>query len=260
MKNRCTLSLLSIALLFFLVWSNKAQAFRCESVFAHTLESPRSFEKFSEFEQLIGRLKYFDDFKALYSQFNEASKKITIEEHTRDVFKQYLLESRNSNLHEDFLRIMPVVIALHDIGKPLAIAVGKRDDQHLYTVPLMKRFLKENQWQALDIERAVALVTYSGMGDLVKGRKAAFHVAQEISLLAERIGVSPMDFYLAKKAFYLSDAGAYQQLRGRVFVESPVGTLVPRGLQFEELEYWLFRDAKGSFGFLNNLNSIPCHS
>lgn len=217
-----------------------AQGPTCQEVFAASKIAPHRVYNLREFDGLMDQLKAHGDFQNLYSQYNEAVKKITIEEHTRDVFRQFLIETHHAPLDRRILKIMPVTIALHDIGKPLAISAGNRDSQHLFTVPIMESFLKENGWDSLDIKRSLALVSFTGFGQVLKKEKTAFMVAQEINKLARELEMTPKEFYLAKRAFFLADAGAYQQLRGAVLVEMKQGRLDSKGPQLDELEFWLF--------------------
>ncbi|MGZ3805852.1 MAG: hypothetical protein ACXVB4_16660 [Pseudobdellovibrionaceae bacterium] len=222
----------------FIFGSVKAETNLCSQVFYDQLV-PHEVESISEFNQILETLKTVPELKKSYSSFNEISKKLTLEDHTRSVFIQFLIESHYKHLSKDFLRILPLTIALHDIGKPFAIAKGERDEQHLFTLPLVRSFLKEKGWEESDIQRSLALIRFTGFGELLKGEKSALDVAKEIIKISSELKVEAWDFYLAKRAFYLSDAGSYTQLRSFVLREDASGRLHPKGSQFEELEYWI---------------------
>ncbi len=196
--------------------------------------------RLNSFKVLIQEVKKDDLFKQMLLDFNEKEKGITIETHVFDVYNQYLLESQGLSLIPQLMRVLPLAIALHDIGKPLAIERGRRDLQHDYTIPMMRKYLTEKKWPKADINLAIALVSYSGLGDLAKKKKIAKVVAEELRILSESLKISVIDFYMAKKAFYFSDAGAYSQLRELVFNELPDGRLEPKSERFLELEELLF--------------------
>ncbi len=191
------------------------------------------------FDQILIQLKKDAELNKMFSSMNEASKGITIERHVRDVFKQFIVERREAVLSYDFLQIMPIAIALHDIGKPYAIAKGERHMQHLYTVPMMTEIMQRKGYSKRQIKLAIALVDFTGLGDLAKGDKNAFQVALEVLDLAKELAVKPWDFYQAKKIFYMSDAGSYSQLRYHVFEQKSEGQLELKTERFLELEYWL---------------------
>ncbi len=193
------------------------------------------------FKIVIKEIKKDRFLNKMFLDFNEKEKGITIETHVIDVFKQYLLESKRLVFNTRFLRVLPIAIALHDIGKPLAIEQGRRDLQHNFTIPLIRSYLNEKHWPEEDVNLVVDLVSYSGLGDLAKKTKTADVVVKELRILAANLRVPVSELYQAKRAFYFSDAGAYPQLRDFVFNELPDGRLEPKSERFVELEDLLSR-------------------
>lgn len=238
-----------VALSFILLSLRSAQAApMCADIFKIHLNSTTSLSESADsqaaflekkFDQNLIQLKNDAELSKMFSSMNEASKGITIERHVREVFKQFIIEKRGVVLSSDFLQIMPIAIALHDIGKPYAIAKGERHLQHLYTVPMMTEVMQRKGYTQKQIKLAIALVDFTGFGDLAKGDKNAFQVALEILDVAKELAVNPWDFYQAKKIFYMSDAGSYSQLRYHVFEQKPEGQLELKTERFLELEYWL---------------------
>lgn len=226
-------------------WS-QAQSLSCENLLIHSLNlRSGAIKSIHAFDQLLHQLKQRPELEHLYSELNENTdtKKISIEAHTRDVFKQFLIESKSQTpISPGLLKVLPMTIALHDIGKPLAIRAGQRDLQHVYTAPMVRTLLKENGWPPVDIEKCIALITFSGFGDLLKSQKSVFDVLLEIHQISRQLNVRPIDFFNAKKAFYLSDAGAYEQLRNKIFKQTPAGSLDPFSEKLDELEHWLRSD------------------
>lgn len=204
------------------------------------LQKPgRSIHDLKTFKNLLTELKKNALFAKMFADFNEREKGIRIEQHVIQVFSQYLIERRMQTLSSEFIDILPITIALHDIGKPLAIQKGHRDLQYEYTGPLMREFLVQNHFSKRQIDISLALVSYAGLGELVRGQKTAFQVSVEIHDLAESLGVSALDFYNAKRVFYSADAGSYSQLRVFIFNELPDGRLDIKSNCFLELEHWL---------------------
>lgn len=226
--------------IYFSVSPAMAGTNSCNQLF-HDPLAPQEVESISEFNQMLETLKNVAEFRKSYLSYNEIAKQLTIEEHTRTVFLHFLIESRYAPISKDLLRILPLTIALHDIGKPFAIAKGRREDQHLFTIPMVHSFLKEKGWKEIDIQRSLALIRFTGFGELLKGEKSALDAAKEIIKVSFELKIEPWNFYLARRAFYLSDAGAYSQLREFVLIEDASGRLNSKGSQLEDLEYWISR-------------------
>lgn len=221
---------------------------RCEGVLKESKNVPsveflykpgRSIFDVHEFVLLLGELKKDPLLAEMLKGFNEKEKGLRIEDHVIDVFNQYLKEKKRYVLNPLLIDILPITIALHDIGKPLAIQNGNRDSQHLYTIPMLETLLKKHHFSRRQIETSKALIMYTGFGDLAKNQKNSFEVAKDIYQISESLGLSSRDFYIAKKLFYTADAGAYSQLRKHIFNELEDGSLDLKTGRFFELEYWL---------------------
>ncbi len=226
------------------IWAETHKS--CQSLFIVEPQiGPQKMSHISDFLNLIIKIKSIsEEFKIAFSFYNENEKKLTIEDHVVDVFSQYLLEKDKRTISLSFQNIMPMAIALHDIGKPKAIINGRRDLQHLWTIPMVVEFLTKIGWDVLDIKKCIALISFSGFGELAQRQKSAYEVFVEIDKISQELKVTPWEFYRAKKAFYLSDAGSYSQLRNTVFFERTNKTLYLRNFNFLELEYWLTESLK----------------
>lgn len=242
------LLLQSLLVLFAVLFTSQVFAQpMCSDLFARTnnvivynsfSRSGRSVYAERKFKDLLQDLKKDPMIAELMNGFNEVEKGFRIEDHVIHVYSQYLIERRSRIVSRQFADVFPIIIALHDIGKPLAIQNGHRHLQHEYTVPLMKNYLQKHNYSKTQIDMAVALVTYTGFGDLIKGVKSTFEVSVEIHQIAASLGISALDFYNAKRIFYIADAGSYQQLQP-LFIKSSAGSLNLKSEKLLELEYWI---------------------
>lgn len=230
---------------FFFLVSDVSARSKCEALFLPTqklkTDYDRDRQKIAETRKLLDSLKSNAKIKKnLFSHnFSDANQSSTIESHTVDVYTQFLKQARQLPRDSVLHPLMELIIALHDIGKPDAVAAGDRNRQHEFTILIMKDVLVKSGWSALNIKRAVAMVTYPGFSQLLKNERSAFQVAQDFLKLAQELELSPMELFKFKKAYYLSDAGAYYELRNTLFKENPKFHLEEKSPLMLEVEYWI---------------------
>lgn len=150
----------------------------------------------------------------------------TIAEHTADVAHHW-----NNQLTDDELgaisqhwgsnvrRLMDYGIALHDIGKPDAIAAGNKSEQHEHTKPLLEKGLRSQGFSDKDIKLAHEIFGHDLIGKMVRrrsGEAVGLKPLETAKLLIDKansVGMFPPDFAKLALAFYHADAGSYPQLR-----------------------------------------------
>lgn len=133
----------------------------------------------------------------------------------------------------DVGHLMDHVIALHDIGK--AIAIEERGDihqQHAETAPILKDVLTKEGFRAEDIALALTLTDHDLIGGLVSdayvpGRiNSPETVATHLQAKADAIGMSVSDFATLQMAFFMADAGAYPYVKNNFMKEDASGKLL----------------------------------
>ncbi len=137
----------------------------------------------------------------------------TLEQHTLMVLEQFEKYSKlplPPGIDRAFFR---VIIALHDVGKPAAIAEGDPKRQHAHTVKIMKVLLPRLGYGAADVAKATALVSADLVGAFVRGGDAA-DAEKAIRAAAEEAGMPASEFFTALLTLYKVDAGSYTEDAG----------------------------------------------
>lgn len=139
----------------------------------------------------------------------------SIGEHTQMVmmqFERYFADGYNSSLlsRGDFR----VMLAIHDIGKPLAIQAGDKRRQHAYTRACIEKILEPfalpNQQRTVITE----ISTQDHIGSYIKGEITSDQAAANIKQLAQKINLPVADLTELLITYYMCDAGSYTQDAG----------------------------------------------
>jgi hypothetical protein len=181
--------------------------------------------------------------KTLFDSSAGVSQGYTIREHTHMVFDVFAKQFPLYKAHYGFqssseLRLFQTLkfaIALHDIGKPIAIDKGDKDRQHEFTLPLVEQALKHFEFTDREYKLVRALVAHDFLGDYLKGKINARTTAGYLERLAEAAGMTAKEFVPLQFLFYIIDAGSYPSLREAVLTEAPDGSLTPKNTRFEDI-------------------------
>lgn len=141
--------------------------------------------------------------------------KYTIGQHTLMVMRQFeryfsKLELPG-NFNPDLFRL---ILALHDVGKPEAIARGDKNKQHLYTVRMVGEFFDALDFPDEYKDLAIALIQEDAIGKYIKGKEDALVTAELIKRSAASGKMAAPDFFLLLSIFYRVDAGSYTEDAG----------------------------------------------
>ena len=141
--------------------------------------------------------------------------KYSIYEHTLMVMKQFERYFGCTQLLDVVdCGIFRMMLALHDIGKPDAIAQGDKNMQHKYTIKIMQRlFVKYNIAQQ-QIEIMCALVNTDVLGDYIRGRISCDRATKQLQQNAESAQLPVKDFFDVLSIYYRCDAGSYTEDAG----------------------------------------------
>lgn len=178
----------------------------------------------TDVDSIIQFLSQDPKIKKLYRSRAGNYEVYTIRTHTERVAENYLLQTKNfrfetasSVKNVRLTPLMKATIALHDIGKPLALAKGSTHLQHQFTLPILEKKLLELGFSLDEIGVAKALVDHDVLGDLAKGIISPEEAYVKLVRISEKTPFTPNDFYRLQKDFYIADAAAYPGLRESVF-------------------------------------------
>lgn len=176
-------------------------------------------------DNLIDELSKDPQIGALFVSDAGVAEKITIREHVLRVYQQYKDKEAYYGLSEIRVplgssvdQMLRITIALHDIGKPLAVAAGDVRRQHEFTIPILKRKLQEIGLPEKAIEICVALAGHDIFGDLIKWKTITPRQAyDELKKLAATTPLTTSDFIKLAKFFYTIDATSYDNVLKNFF-------------------------------------------
>ena len=145
----------------------------------------------------------------------------------------------------DIKALFPVLMVLHDIGKPLAAQAHEKWKQHEYTGPIQKRKLKNLKYTPEEIDLADALVDTDWIGDYLQHITDLDIAVNGMKAYAKRVGLTVAEYFKLQMIFYASDAGSYPTLNTFVFDTDAHGCMEPKMSQKPS------KKAKGLFKILN---------
>lgn len=147
--------------------------------------------------------------------------KYSVKEHTRMVYRQFR-KYLAPNLTQQQTNFYTMLIALHDIGKP--IERKHNLPAHSATVKIARKALKSLGYEDSAITRFAATINQDFIGDYIKGNRSYEETLAGIKKRAEFYGQDYLQYfediyvlYFSDAAAYTVDAGGFKSLDERVF-------------------------------------------
>jgi hypothetical protein len=176
----------------------------------------------------------------------------TIVKHSFDLYDNFYeqlphspIGSINTPENIDVPNLIKFIVALHDIGKPLALEkTGETDRQHEFTIPIMEKMMRRLGFNEPEIDLSKAIVGNDIMGEFFMQLLTPKQAHDELEVLASRTTLNPRDFFSAQSFFYTIDAASYPSLRRTVFKENKNGALDFVDPRYRKLRR-MFESSKG---------------
>lgn len=191
-------------------------------------------------------IEFFSQNAKLNELFNKGAgvkEGYSIREHTLmvyDVFNEirrfFPLQNRITKDGTNLEDLTNFIIALHDIGKPVAIKNEGKHLQHEYTLPIIQDIMKTHGFQQNDVNVISSLIGNDVLGNLMKGTISPQEAFRRLNSFANDAGMNPSDFFQLQAFFYTIDAASYPLLRAKIFQSTTDGRLIPNSPRFEELQ------------------------
>lgn len=161
--------------------------------------------------QIISQYKKDPFLKEQFEGSAGAWENYTVEQHAIAVMTQFEKYFSGQSLpldmsEENFLHIL----ALHDIGKPLAILEGSKKFQHHHNSKIIQETLTTGNWPKKLINIAVSLVGYDPVGQYLKTNELAPSVEQ-IKLMAKLAEADLLEYFDLLLIYYQCDIASYTQ-------------------------------------------------
>jgi hypothetical protein len=160
--------------------------------------------------------------------------KFSVAEHTERVLRMLEDQSRfyRTKLAPEELGLMRLAAALHDIGKSLS-----PQDQHAYTLPIARAFLRKLGYPPEQIRLIEALIGHDELGALARpgSTVTVAETASHLRLLAAQVPTPPEKFVRLQIWLYVSDAGSYDWIRGQAFDTLEDGRITDKSRKLDQL-------------------------
>jgi len=189
---------------------------------------------------IIDLLSQVPELQALYASGVGVWEGYSLREHTLMVYAIYneflavFPEGLKVPVGVNLKKMMPVMVALHDIGKPVAVEEGDKRRQHEFTIPLMDPLMKDLGMTPEEVALAKVITKHDRLGAVVTGRLAPEKALEELRGYAKEADMPLRDYFKLQAFFYMCDAASYPTLRTGVF-QPANGSLIPVSPNYTKL-------------------------
>lgn len=161
------------------------------------------------------------DFKDQYLADKGVWEKYTLKQHTIMVLNQFEKYFSNISLPGKIDRgFFRLILALHDIGVPMAIETGDRAQKFRYTSEILEAYLKRLNYKSQDIDLATSLVSIDPVGEYIKVKtdrksddKHKYWVSKAsydtVVGMAAKCQMQVNTYFELLLIYYMVDAGSY---------------------------------------------------
>jgi len=165
---------------------------------------------------------------------------LALEDHTLATLQTFERSFERSQLNLLSAADFKFLLAVHDLGKPQAVAEGHPGRQHAYTLRTIDAVLGGLVWSRSGASRIRELIGGDPIGACLNQKHLlpASDAAEAIRAAAVRLGVSVREYWLGLLVYYQCDAAGYPSVREKVFNVDAAGSP-----QFENSgDHFIFRD------------------
>lgn len=183
-------------------------------------------EKESE-EELLNILCIHPELNHWYNQKVGGPDNLTLYQHTLDVMKNYTKFFKGKQKVFDEEKLFLLHLALHDIGKPMAISNGNKNDQHEYSIELIDRIKDILGRESEVIETIKTILNGDPLGKYLnpKVSQSKEVTIDQVKQMATNLGADVKEFWTDLVIYYQCDAAGYESLRKNIFSISTEGDL-----------------------------------
>lgn len=180
-----------------------------------------------DIEELFKALKLQPEFSYWFDKAIGGPDNLSLEQHTRSVIYNYL------NFFAGKQKFLPtekeylLCLALHDIGKPAAVAEGNRKRQHIKTLEILKRNegILPVEHKSYEIIRTI--IDADPIGRYLNATEEfdSEDAVNEVLEMQKKLEIPITDLGESLFIYYQCDAAGYQSLQKRLFLLGEDGSL-----------------------------------
>lgn len=210
---------------------------------------------------LIAELSKINAIAELYAEDAGVTEGYTIQEHTEMVLAVFFEQSRFMTLPQgrDYPFLLPLIVALHDIGKPVAARTAKlaaylsetrawgqdkkltasiqaNSSQHIHNAVVASAVLRKLGYGEAETKLAYALLNHDVLGITAKGNMPINSAFSLLQRLAQQAGMPLTDFYSLQRPLYVADATSYDFVMTNHFVTEASGRRTTKNETLRKIE------------------------
>ncbi len=158
---------------------------------------------------IIELLKHNQTYRELFEGNLGGDENFTLEQHVEMVCGQFekYFSSRPIPLGLD-KRLFRLLLIVHDLGKPRAVARHQAREQHNETLVELETLLPQLGLASVEQQLIQAIVSADPIGQTIKGGSVR-EAAEQIAAMAQAAGVATKDFFDVLLVYYSVDASSY---------------------------------------------------
>jgi hypothetical protein len=158
---------------------------------------------------LQGALKNF----TLTKHYQQKVRHYTLYEHTLLVLMQY--ECYFAPLHKTSLtQFFRYLIVFHDIGKPQAEQMRKRNLQHKFTCQMLLQMKNDLPFSEKQFKIVISLLETDVLSEYLRGKTPLNTTLQTLAAQAKKAGIPLHQFLQLSTIYYQCDVGSYTKDAG----------------------------------------------
>jgi hypothetical protein len=192
--------------------------------------------------KIVAALKEHEILNCLYSKPLGGIDNMTLEDHTTkvmEIFEKYFERKVNLILKDTYFKLL---LALHDLGKPKAVAERRQEKQHDYTVEIITTISKDFRLACEIMFPIKTLIAGDPIGRHLN-KKHEMPLEDSLRLIrnmANQLSVTVREIWSTLLVYYQCDVSGYDSLRKKVFVTDAEGSPIYFGdhnrFQFQDTE------------------------
>lgn len=168
---------------------------------------------------IISALRQHPELSYWFDEPIPGSDNLTLETHTLAVIDNFKKFFKTQNLFEND-KIYLLCLALHDIGKPLAILAGDKNNQHHHTLLILDQIKDLLPIDANSFLKMTTLIDGDPIGKYLDTRynSPINEACKTIHEMAAMLNMKDEDFWELITVYYQCDAAGYNFLQKRLFL------------------------------------------
>jgi len=183
-------------------------------------------------ETLIGALSLIDELREAFDLNAGITLFFTLRTHTLAVLKTFERAFAPRPLPGGFNKnLFRLMLALHDIGKPRAIAEGDKNRQHGYTSGMVKRIRPHLPFDDDSLKTLLSLIDGDPIGPYLRGRSSSDEAYGLILRMASGSGLDPQTFFDLLTIYYQTDVISYTTAGGILSALDPLFSWKTQGCE-----------------------------